>query len=480
MRRLRGAGRLVVIGLLSAAVLSLTGCVADPPPQIGVVVAGNGKVTVSWQPPPDTGASLAGYVVAGYVDGDMQASVSVSFGSSATTGTISGLTNGTTYRFDVVAVSDIGNESARSQQSDPVTPAVGAAVVVSGGSLHTCAALSSGTVECWGANGHGELGNGTTTNSATPVPVGGITDAAAVGAGDEHSCALLTGGTVRCWGSNLWGQLGTGSVGGRSLVPVGVPGVERAVGLSVGGDHTCVIEAVGGVKCWGYNGRGQLGIGTITPDGIPNPTVVQGIDDAVALAATSNFTCAELSGGGISCWGANDAGQLGNGTTTASATPVSVVGLTDATSVTTGVNGHTCALVQGGAIMCWGANGMGQLGNGTASESLQLAPAPVSGITGAISVDAGGSGTCAAITGGSVKCWGWNQYGQLGNGTTTQSSLPVTVTGLTAATAVTASHQHTCALTTSGAVRCWGYNLYGQLGNGTTTLSTTPVPVVEL
>ena len=181
--------------------------------------------------------------------------------------------------------------------------------------------------------------------------------------------------------------------------------------------------------------------------------------------------------------GPNSDGQLGNNTTTNSSAPVAVDAFTDgatAVSITAG-NSHTCALLNTGAVNCWGYNGDGQLGNNTTTNS--SAPVAVAAFTGgatAVSITAGGYHTCAVLNTGAVNCWGYNVNGQLGNGTTTYSSAPVAVTAFTdgaTAVSITAGNSHTCAVLNTGAVNCWGYNSYGQLGNGTNTYSSAPVAV---
>jgi len=175
---------------------------------------------------------------------------------------------------------------------------------------------------------------------------------------------------------------------------------------------------------------------------------------ATAIAAGGSHACALLTGGSVRCWGSNFSGQLGNGTTTNDPipTPVVVSGITTATAISAG-NGNTCALLTGGSVRCWGDNYYGQLGNGTTTNS--STPVAVSGITTATAISAGGYHTCALLTDGSVRCWGYNNYGQLGNGTTTDSSTPVAVGGITTAIAISAGGYHTCALLTGGSVRCW-------------------------
>jgi alpha-tubulin suppressor-like RCC1 family protein len=296
---------------------------------------------------------------------------------------------------------------------------------------------------------------------------------------DLDTCALLYSATVRCWGDNEWGQLGNGTTE-SSNVPVTVSGISDADDISAG----CALLSGGGVECWGDSSEGGLGDGTSTgPETCSyydfpcstKPVQVSGITNATQVAGT----CALLSSGSVECWGINDEGQLGDGTTTGpeecdgsagydpcSTTPVQVSGITDATSITYG-NGHVCALLSGGSIDCWGWGGFGDLGNDTA-ESSDI-PVAVSGITNAIQVSAGAQHTCALLFGGGLKCWGENEFGELGDDTTESSDIPVAVSGITNAIQVSAGQQLTCALLSSGTVECWGSSLEGGLGNGSDT-----------
>src|SRR6266540_1013484 len=200
---------------------------------------------------------------------------------------------------------------------------------------------------------------------------------------------------------------------------------------------------------------------TVTP---ANPTIsvgqtqqftATGVDIATAGAAGDYHTCALLQNGAARCWGLNSTGQLGDGSTTNSATPVAVSGITTATVVSSGYF-HTCAVLQDGTVRCWGDNTYGQLGDGTTiippavrggpSTAHSATPVTVSGISTAVTVSAAdGFHTCAVLQDGTVRCWGDNSTGQLGNGSTTNSATPVTVSGISTAVAVSIGVIHTCA-----------------------------------
>jgi len=247
--------------------------------------------------------------------------------------------------------------------------------------------------------------------------------------------------------------------------------------IEAGAGMTCALTTSGGVKCWGRNDFGSLGDGTTTNRS--TPVDVAGLTSGVsAITSQCAHTCALTTGGGVKCWGYNSSGELGDGTTTDRLTPVDVSGLTSGVSAITSGCNNTCALTTGGGVKCWGNNFSGELGDGTTTQ--RLTPVDVSGLTsGAASISAEYANTCALTTGGGVKCWGDNQYGQLGDGTTTQRLTAVDVTGLTSGVAVlSAGTLHTCAITTSGVMKCWGDNQYGQLGDGTTTQRLTPVDVI--
>ncbi|MBC7227797.1 MAG: chromosome condensation regulator RCC1 [Thermoflexales bacterium] len=351
-------------------------------------------------------------------------------------------------------------------------------VAIAAGGAHTCALTRSGAVRCWGWNWYGQLGDGTKTDRPMPVGVVGLgRDVVAIAAGEAHTCALTRSGAVWCWGSNGGGELGDGTTTDRPT-PVRVVGLgSDVVAIAAGWAHTCALTAGGEVRCWGAN-VGQLGDGTTTDR--PTPVGVMGLEKGVAAVAAGGLhTCALSTDGGVRCWGQNQYGQLGDGTTTDRLTPVDVVGLERGVAAVAAGWGHTCALSTDGGVRCWGQNQSGELGDDTTLQ--RNTPVEVVSLRrDGVAITAGWGHTCALTQGGRVMCWGANEFGQLGDGTFTGSAVPVGGVGLSGVVAIDAGDAHTCALTTDGGVRCWGSNTLGQLGDGTTTDRNMPVEVVEI
>lgn len=314
----------------------------------------------------------------------------------------------------------------------------------------------------------------TATIEFTIVP---FTDGDTV-AGRDFSCRIATGGAVECWGDNANGKLG--SAGGAKNVPTLVTGLTaNYVSISTGQDHACALHASGELKCWGGNAAGQLGDGSTTGSTTPVTVAALG-NDVAAVTAGYGWTCAiTKSTGAAKCWGGNNVGQLGNNSTTNSPVPVQVSGLTEGVKYISAGSAHTCAINKNGGAMCWGVNQYGGLGNNsTANSSI---PVQVSGLeTGVSTIKGGFRHTCALTTSGAAKCWGYNNVGQLGNNSTTNSPIPVQVTNLTSGTSkIGLSEGHVCAVK-NGAAFCWGFNNTGQVGNNTTADQRIPAQVSGL
>lgn len=294
-------------------------------------------------------------------------------------------------------------------------------------------------------------------------------------AGAYHTCARGSDGVVKCWGKNDNGQLGD-DTSTNSQLPVAVQNLPGdVVSLALGQGHSCALNATGAVYCWGWNGYGQLGNGTQTSS--PTATPVNGLSSGVlAIATGAAHTCALLAGGSVRCWGWNVYGALGDGAFDNRSEPYAVSGVQSAVGLVAG-NFHTCALISGGAVKCWGYNAYGSLGdNSTSTSPLPVAVSSLS--SGVASLAAGGDHTCAVGTDSSLKCWGYNFYGQLGDTSTTDRLVPVSVDGLSSnVQSVSVGGTHSCALLTAGAVRCWGQTITGRVSD---PVQVTPLPVAGL
>ena len=348
------------------------------------------------------------------------------------------------------------------------------------GSKFACALLKDETVWCWGENGSGVLGNGSTEDSYIPVKVANIKNVKQIAAGNEHACATTDNGDGYCWGSNSHGQLGSDTPENNSAVPVKIDGLDQEISsIHAGSSHTCAILNNNSLNCWGNNESGQLGDGTT--ESTKTPVKVEGLDgDVLSVSGSTDATCATLDSGFVECWGSNRYGQLGIGKADddVHAEPTVTVGLGNATAVYSASRGFTmCATTSDWQAWCWGAGAVGQLGNGYQLPNDSPQPARVQ-IKGKVKELALSNGHTCALLGDRVLCWGQNQTGQLGNGYTGNillepnkmlgvSARPKAISASSASDMIAAGFANTCVVIADGRVKCTGSNSGGQLGIGT-------------
>jgi alpha-tubulin suppressor-like RCC1 family protein len=327
---------------------------------------------------------------------------------------------------------------------------------LSAGYSYACVGSSAGGAECWGLNFYGELGNGTINEDWSPTryPVPLLEGVSALAAspanGEDHTCAVVTGGAVKCWGANFNGDLGDGTTTYRKA-PVGVGGVSGATSVAVGFFHSCALISGGTIKCWGADGWGQLGDGTLVTERL-SPVSVAGITDATSIGAEEDATCATRSNGELDCWGRNLLGALGP---LASPTvPTAFPGISDAIGIAVGFT-HSCALIGDGTVRCWGEAGEGQVGDLDYPFEDET-PVTVAAISDAVQVVVGWDHSCALLSGGQVACWGSNLTGQLGVQNVFKSASPIVIPGIGEVVRIAAGSNFTCALKSSGEAFCWG------------------------
>jgi len=360
----------------------------------------------------------------------------------------------------------------------PMLVALDDAVEVGAGNAFSCARLGSmGNVACWGAGTFGRLGDPTGRSRPSPrETVSGLAGAVQIAVGGDFACGRTADGGVHCWGHGDNGQLGDGgkrTQGSPTAVLLPAPALDIAAGAA----HACAVLNTGKVLCWGANGSGQA-------DGAPDalelalPKEVTQVADVAQVTCGSEHTCVRTNGGLVSCWGNSDSGQLGlSGPGSGRGAPVVVDEIRNAVHISAGGQ-HTCARRADGGVQCWGAGSAGQLGSGVLTDR-NPRPMDVPDLPGpATQVAAGAHFTCA-ISMGHVYCWGLNRDGEVGDGTQTLRSTPMAVLGLpdTPVTAIAPGASHACALTAAGDLYCWGRNRNGETGSGMALSRAAAAPV---
>ena len=425
--------------------------------------------------------------------------------------------------FEIALGIAYGSDYVSTGQNDPMK------ISLSSTSNFGCAMSYKGHVKCWGYNGYGQLGIENTTNSGDSdnemgsnlkfVSLGVNRTAKDISLGGSHACAILDNNQVKCWGYNGYGQLGIenntqigdnyGELWGDNHPSINLGTGRTAVAISTGFSHTCVILDTGDIKCWGYNGYGQLGIGSTATIG-DNPNEMGDnlakVDlgygrTALAIVSGTNSNCAILDSGLIKCWGRNNVGQLGIGSTTQIGDNTNEMGNnleisrlgTDTIALSlSGGGSNYCALTNNRDIKCWGHNGYGQLGIENTTQmgdnvnemGDNLIKVDLGTGRSAIRISTGSTHTCVILDNEDFKCWGYNGYGQLGIGSNTQIGDNTNEMGdnlispelpLNSIKVLESGNHNTCAILFDNTIRCWGYNGYGQLGIGSTaTIGDNP------
>jgi alpha-tubulin suppressor-like RCC1 family protein len=334
--------------------------------------------------------------------------------------------------------------------------------------------LGDGSVWAWGSNDIGQLGNGTDAGTSRAATVKGLNEAIALAGGENHSLALKSDGTVWAWGYNREGQLGIGSNKFQETV-VQISDLVDITAIAAGGNHSLALKSDGSVWAWGVNTSGQLANGT--NHNSPTPALVKGLNEVMAIAGGGYHSLALKSDGTVWAWGDNTRGQLGNGSNANSTSPAPVQGLNDVTAIACGES-HSLALKSDGTVWTWGYNNDEQLGDGTDASS--QTPVLVKGLSNVKAIAGGGFHCLALKFDGTVWAWGDNEFGQSGKGEHDDYAIPTPINGLNHVTAIAGGLRHSLALKNDGTVWAWGVNWFGQLGDGTNTESITPVPVYGL
>ena len=370
--------------------------------------------------------------------------------------------NGDVYCFGKNRSGQLGRQEAKSPRAGRVAnlPPVRS---IAAGVRHTCALVRDGRVFCWGRNDRGQLGDGTRRDRARPQAVRGLKDITALAAGiGDHTCVIDDVGAVRCWGRNGNGQLGPAHRG-DALRPVTTraKGAEAVSHVALGEEDTCVLVGEGRLRCWGRH----------TTAG---PFARKDAPPARELALGEDHACALIGEAEVVCWGGNEEGQLGCGRMTGTVRPRAIPGLPPARSVVAG-DDHTCVLADDGRVHCYGDTRDGALGRGDLLPS--STPAPVRGLAQVEQLASGEDFVCARDVRGGVHCWGRNDRGQLGVASPAVIPRPMRVPLLPAAVELALGEKHACILSADTQVHCWGDNRKGQLGERVMGSRRAPAPV---
>jgi alpha-tubulin suppressor-like RCC1 family protein len=362
-------------------------------------------------------------------------------------------------------------------ESDSTSLEVVQWATIDAGKYFSCAALTDGEAYCWGENDRGELGIGSTGGVfSEPQRVQTTQRFTEISSGFFHNCGLTINQNIYCWGQGGNGALGNGQTS-VSNVPVRVTGAYTFVQVSAGINHSCGLDASDNIQCWGINQDGQLGNATSQDSLIPQ--TVAGGHTWSKVSAGGLHTCGLTAGGEIFCWGANGLGQLGTGNTVPTNSPVAIDSSETFTDLSVGVD-HSCATTSSGSVYCWGSNMHGEIGLDSNSATQRNSPVQVS-VSGASfeSLESGSGFTCAIAGSGEAWCWGFNGQVNFGNGTVEANQFtPVRISGGYSWSSLGGGLQHMCGLNGQVDAYCWGDNDQGESGTGSTSdLNASPTAV---
>ena len=361
-----------------------------------------------------------------------------------------------------------------------------ASSVIGTGAVHTCGILENGSAMCWGRDTYGQLGDGgeaaTNTRPSTYVDTPNDVTISQIFAGPFRTCAIFSNDVTNCWGFNEDGQSGDESTNTYKSPTnaVNFPDGRVAKSIGMGHKHTCAILDNDQLACWGADLHGALGNGESNSEDQYLPVIIQTPADRTPLKVEGgvSHTCILMDDGGVMCWGRDNAGQLGNGDSSPTTyVPESDVILPEGRVVTDFSlgNEHSCAILDNDSVVCWGMNNYGQLGDNSTTNAKSPTFVHMPNGSKATKISSGSAHTCATIDNGSLYCWGHNKNSRLGIGTSGGvHKIPMFVSANQSIVEISASSEHTCVLSENGSISCWGRNNYGQLGLGHTGERNTP------